>query len=158
MSARVIATASGLPLAEQAAAPRAFGDAEEPARSDCLARAAAELAPRLVPAVGPGASASDLRSIAIEADVVEPGAVAALLKTVRSVGAVSSAELRRVSPGRAELRVRTRAQATALAAALSRDAGGVITLSTVEVTADLIRVRVRLRPAAAPTANPAATP
>jgi hypothetical protein len=154
MSARVVAAASGLPVAEQAAAPRTFADREESARGDCLSRAASELAGRLFPAGGTAAG-SDLRTITVEADVVEPGAVAALLRAVRSVGAVSSAELRRLSPGRAEIRVRTRTLATALAPALSRDAAGVITLSSVEVAGDLIRLRVRLR--AAPALAPAGT-
>jgi hypothetical protein len=158
ISARVVAAPSGLAVADQEAAPRAFGDAEEPARGDCFARAAAELAPRLVPGAAAAGSAGDLRTISVEADVVEPAAVAALLKTIRSVGAVSSAELRRVSPGSAEIRVRTRALAPALAPALSRDAGNVITLSAVEVTGDLIRLRVRLRPAAAPTPGPTPAP
>jgi hypothetical protein len=154
IAARVVAASSGLPVAEQAAAPRTFADREETAHSDCLARAASELAARLVPAAG-AAAPSDLRTINIEADVVEPGAVAALLRAVRAVGAVSSAELRRISPGRAEIRVRTRTLATALAPALSRDAAGVITLSSVEVAGDLIRLRVRLR--AAPNLAPAGT-
>jgi hypothetical protein len=141
----VLATASGLPVAEQAAAPRAFADRADAALGDCFTRAAAELAPRLVPAAGAGSAAGDLRTIVIDADVVEPAAVSALLRAVRSVAAVSSADLRRVSPGRAEIRVRTRTLAPALAPALSRDSGGVITLSGVEVSGDLIRVRVRLR-------------
>jgi hypothetical protein len=130
-------------------APRAFAERDEAARADCLARAASELVPRLLP---PPASAggSDLRTLTVEADVVEPAAVGALLKTIRSVGAVTSAELRRVSPGRAEVRVRTRTVAAALAPALSRDASGMITLSNLEVQGDIIRVRVRLP--VAPTA------
>jgi hypothetical protein len=125
------------------AAPRTFADREETARADCLARAAAELVPRLLPPPASGGG-SDLRTLTVEADVVEPAAVGALLKTIRSVGAVTSAELRRVSPGRAEVRVRTRTIAAALAPALSRDASGMITLSNLEVQGDTIRVRVRL--------------
>ena len=89
----------------------------------------------------------------VDADVVEPAAVAALLKSVRSVGAVSSAELRHIGGGRAEIRVRTRAAAPALAQALSRDASGVITLSAAEAAGDTVRVRVRLHAAAQPTGS-----
>ena len=93
---------------------------------------------------GPAASGGDLRTITIDADVVEPGAVVALLKDVRSIGSVSSAELRRVEAGRAEIRARTRALAPALASALSRDPA--LALSNVEVAGDVIRLRARMRP------------
>jgi hypothetical protein len=157
VSVRVVAVASGLPIAEQAATPRAFADRDEAARTECLSRAASELAPRLVPTTAGGgvAAPGDLRTITIEAVVQEPAAVLALLKALRSIGAVSSAELRRVSPGRAEVRVRTRTLAPALAPALSRDASGPLELGGVETAGDLIRLRVRLR--AAPTPPPAGT-
>jgi hypothetical protein len=149
--ARVVAVASGLPIADQTAAPRVFADSDEIARNDCLARAAADLAPRLIPAAaGAPSTAPDLRTITIDADVIEPAAVTALLRAVRSIGAVSSAELRRIAGGRAEIRVRTRTPAPALASALSRDVGGVITLSGAEAAGDLIRLRVRLRASAEP--------
>jgi hypothetical protein len=155
VSARVVAVTSGLPIAQHAVAPRAFADSDEVARADCLARAAADLAPRLIPAGGGGvASGADLRTVTVEADVVEPAAVPALLRSVRSVGAVSSAELRRISAGRAEVRVRTRTPPPALALALSRDTSSVITLSGAEAAGDVIRVRVRLKPPAATTGAP----
>ena len=75
-------------------------------------------------------------------------AVVALLKAVRSIGSVSSAELRRVAPGHAEIRARTRALASALAPALSRDPA--LTLSNVEVAGDVIRLNARLRAPATP--------
>jgi hypothetical protein len=156
LNARVFAVPSGLPVAEHAAAPRAFADDEETARRQCLTRAAGDLAARLAPGAGalsPGGA--ELRAVTVDADVVEPAAVVALLKSVRSVGAVSSAELRRVVPGRVEIRARTRAAAAALAPALSRDAA--LAISNVEVTGDIIRLRARLRPPASAPA-PAASP
>jgi hypothetical protein len=157
VNVRVVAVASGLPVAEQAAAPRAFADNDEAARGQCLSRAAAEVAPRLVPLAASGAGAAaagDLRAITIEAEVQEPAAVIALLRAVRAVGTVSSAELRHVSPGHAEIRVRTRSLAPALAPALARDTSGPIEVGDVQAAGDLIRLRVRLR--AAPTPPPAA--
>ena len=104
-----------------------------------------------------GAATGDLRAVTVDADVVEPAAIPELVKSLRGVGAVSAAELTRVSAGRAEIRVRTRAAPAALAAALSRAAGTMITLSDVQISGDVIRTRARLRPAApapAPGSNP----
>jgi hypothetical protein len=149
VAARVVSAPSGLALGEPDASPRAFADDEGAARADCLTRAAGEVAARLVsPGGSPAAAGGDLRTLTVEADVTEPGAVVALLKNVRAVGSVSSAELRRVEAGHAEIRARTRALATALAPALSRDPA--LTLSNVEVAGDVIRLRARLRPPVTP--------
>jgi hypothetical protein len=144
VAARVVSASSGLALGEPDASPRAFAADEAAARADCLTRAAAELATRLASSAGAGGASvgRDLRVVTIEADVVEPAAVVALLKDVRSIGSVSSAEVRRVEPGRAEIRARTRALATALAPALSRDPA--LALSNVQVAGDVIRLRARL--------------
>ena len=61
---------------------------------------------------------------------------------------MSAAELTRVSAGRAEIKVRTRAAPAAIAAALSRTAGTMITLSDVQISGDTIRTKARLRTAA----------
>ena len=105
---------------------------------------------------GPSGSAGDLRPVTLDADVVEPAAVPALLKSLRGLGAVSSAELQRVAAGRAEIRIRTRAATSALATALSRTASSMITLSDVATNGDVIRLRARLRPVAAMGAGGAA--
>ncbi len=149
VAARVVSAPSGLALGEPDASPRAFAADEASARTECLSRATSELAARLA-TMGGGAAATggDLRTITVEADVVEPGAVVALLKDVRSIGSVSWAELRRVEPGRAEIRARTRSLAPALAPALSRDQA--LALSNVEIAGDLIRLRARLRVPATP--------
>jgi hypothetical protein len=149
VAARVLAAPAGGAVAAPVATSRAFADAAAAARAQCLTRAAGDLAARLVPS-GAAPSAGDLRTVTVEADVVEPAAVVALLKDVRSIGSVSSAELRRVQPGHAEIRARTRAAAFALAPALARDAAGVLALSNLEVAGDLIRVRARLRSTSAP--------
>jgi hypothetical protein len=152
LTARVVSAPAGLPVAEHAAAPVAFADDEAAARTQCLAQAAAELATRLVPAgAASHAAGGDLRAVTIEADVVEPAAVVALLRNVRAVGSVSSAELRHVSPGKAEIRARTRSLAQALAPALARDAAQALMVSNVEVAGDVIKLRARLRPPAAVT-------
>jgi hypothetical protein len=150
LAARVVSAPSGLALGEPDVSPRAFAADEAGARAECFGRAANELAMRLVSGGGGSAPAAggDLRAVTVEADVVEPGAVVALLKDVRSIGAVSSAELRRVGPGHVEIRVRTRAAAQALAGALARDPA--VTITNVEIGGDVIRLRGRLRAAATP--------
>jgi hypothetical protein len=152
LTARVVSVPVGQPLAEASAAPRSFADREAAARADCLARAATAIAPRLLPsAAASTGTAADLRMVVLDADVVEPSAVSGLLKTVRGLGSVSSADVRRIVPGRAELRVRTRLPAAALAAALSRETSAMITFSNVETSGDLIRLRARLRPPPSPS-------
>jgi hypothetical protein len=155
--ARVVGAPAGRPIAEHSVPARAFADDDEAARAQCYAHAAGELAARLVPeggaAVGP---AGDLRTVTVDADVVEPAAVVALLKDVRSVGSVSSAEVRKIAPGHAEIRARTRSSASALAPALARDATGALALSNVTVAGDVIRMRARLRLQVAPP--PSSTP
>jgi hypothetical protein len=148
VAARLVSASSGLGIGEPDAAPRAFAADEATARAECLTRAANDLAARLVAVGGGAAPPGDLRGVTVEADVVEPAAVVALLKDVRSIGSVSSAELRRVEAGRAEIRAHTRAAATALAPALSRDPA--LALSNVEVAGDVIRLRARLRAPATP--------
>jgi hypothetical protein len=143
VAARVVSAPSGLALGEPDASPRGFGADDTAARAECLRRAAGDVAARLVAGAAGSAPGGDLRALTVEADVVEPGAVVALLKDVRAVGAVSSAELRRLVPGRIEIRARTRATAAAIAPALSRDTA--LALSNVEVAGDVIRLRARLR-------------
>ena len=156
MGAKVVSVPSGQSVVEAMAAPRAFAERPPAARADCFARAAAAVAPRLSPSgTGPASAPSDLRVLVLDLDVVEPSAIGTFLKTVRGLGSVSSAEVRRILLGRAEIRVRTRLAAPALAAALSRDLNGPLVVSDVQTAGDLVRLRVRLRP---PPALPVASP
>jgi hypothetical protein len=156
-----LAAGPSRPAAEQSASARVFvaspgaADHPETGRADCFARLAAELASRVTTALGSGGAGAggDLRSVTVDADVIEPAAVPALLKSVRSVGAVSAAELTRVAGGRAEIRLRARAATPALAAALPRGTGSMITLTDVEVAGDVIRLRARLRSTSTPPAG-----
>jgi hypothetical protein len=108
LGAKVVAVSSGQSVAEAAAAPRAFSDRAASARAECLTRAAAVVAPRLSPSPVAAAAGGDLRTLVLDTDVVEPAAIAAFLKLVRGLGSVSSADVRRIVLGRAEIRVRTR--------------------------------------------------
>ncbi len=142
----------GAPLPERAASTRAFAESADAGRADCLGRLAGALGADLASTLNASAGGSgDLPIVTIDADVVEPAAVSALLKSVRSVGAVSVADLVRVGGGHAEIRARTRSAPGPLAAALSRDADAMISLSDVQTAGGVIRLRARLRPPAPET-------
>jgi hypothetical protein len=152
-TARLIAAPSGAILGDRVSTARVFTDRTDSGHGGCLGRLARDLGDQLAAALSAavGAGPGDLRVLTVDADVIEPEAVSALLKSVRSVGAVSAAELQRVGGGHVEIRVRTRAAAGPLAAALSRDADALITLSDVQTTSDAIHLRARLR---APVTTP----
>ena len=157
---RLVAAPAGSTIAERAATARVFVEAEKAAdgAAQCRTQLGADLAGRLagvLPSSAGAGAAGDLRAVTVDADVVEPAAIPELVKSLRGIGAVSAAEVTRVAAGRAEIRVRTRAAPAAVAAALSRVAGSVITLSDVQTSGDTIRVRVRVRaPAPAAGGNP----
>jgi len=150
---RLLAVPAGNTVAERAATARVFVDAEKAADgpAQCRAQLGADLAGRLAGATasgggaGGGAASGDMRTVTVDADVVEPAAVPELVKGLRGVGAVSAAELTRVAAGRAEIKVRTRAAPAAVAAALSRFTGTMLTLSDVQISGDVIHARARLR-------------
>ncbi|HLK91482.1 MAG TPA: hypothetical protein VKZ18_16425 [Polyangia bacterium] len=144
VACRGVARFGGLTLPERAASTRAVGDDAAAARAACLDRLAGALATEVAPALTAAAPASDLPVVTIDADVVEPAVVPALLKSVRSVGAVSSADLVRVGGGRAEIRARSRSAPGLIAAALSRDADAMISLSDVQTSGAVIKLRARL--------------
>jgi hypothetical protein len=147
LNARLVAAPGGQLLNDQSAQPRVFADRPEAARSECVTRAAAEVAAHLVPAGSTATSAgADLKAITIDAAVGEPAALPALIKALRALGSVSSAELRRLVAGRAELRVQTRLVPQALLASLLREGASVLELSSAEAGADTIRLQARLRP------------
>lgn len=151
VACRATARFTGVSLPDRTAAARAFAEAVDAGRTDCLGRLATALATETASALTAAAAPSaDLPLLTIDADVVEPGAVPALLKTVRSVGAVSAADLVRVGGGRAEIWARTRSGPALLATALSRDADAMISLSDVQTSGAVIKLRARLRAPAAP--------
>lgn len=159
LSVRVLAAGSGLAVADESESARGFSERADGARAECFQRAAALAIPRLVPAAGVRGPV-DVRTIVVDADVVEAGAVQALMRQLRGIGSVSAIEVRRVSAGRVELWARSRMAASALAAALERDTGGPLAVTNAQVSGDLVHLRARLReaPHAAAPAPAAATP
>jgi hypothetical protein len=146
VGARLVTVATGVAVGDPAGASRAFADGADVARAECFAKASAELAARLLNgATAAGASGVEPRTVIVDADVAEPGAVVALLKNLRSIGSVSAAEPRRIAPGHVEIRAQTRSLATALAPMLARDSAGTLAISNIEIRGDVIRLRARLR-------------
>jgi hypothetical protein len=153
---RLLAASSGAALGERAAIVRVFTEHPEAGSAGCWSRLAHELAGEIAGALSAtiGAGPGDLRILTVDADVIEPEAIAALLKSVRSVGAVSAAELQRIGGGHAEIRVRTRSAAAPLAAALARDADALIALTNLQTSGDTIRLQARLRAPISPSPTP----
>ena len=141
---RIVQAGTGLPQSDETETVRTFSEHEETARSDCYGRAAAAVVERAVPQSADPSRASGMRTVTIDADVVEAGAVLAVLKQLRGMGPVSGVDLRSVVLGRVEFQVRSRLPGEALTALLARDAS-VLDWSAPEVTGDLVRARVRLR-------------
>jgi hypothetical protein len=160
LAVRVLAAGSGLAVADESESARGFSERADGARTECFQRAAALVIPRLVPAAG-ARGPVDVRTIVVDADVVEAGAVQALVRQLRGIGSVSAIEVRRVSVGRAELWARSRMAPSALAAALERDTGGALAVTGAQVSGDLVHLRARLRevtPATAPPPGPPTPP
>jgi hypothetical protein len=142
---------AALPLRPLEVTARGFAVTAADARAACLAHLAPSLAAQITAGLASASSpGSDLPSVLIDADVTEPAAVPALLKSVRDVGLVSGADLLRVGGGRVEIRARTRSAPGPLAAALSRDADAMISLSDVQTAGDAIHLKARLRAPVAP--------
>lgn len=157
---RVVLAGTGQPQSEESETGRNFAVDESLARRDCLVGAAAAVVARTVPSAPEARAPADLRTVVIDADVVEPAAILAMLKQLRALGTVSAVDVRRVIAGRAELRVRSRLPGAALVALLARDSVELEWLA-VEATGDLVKARVRLSAAAGPppaAAAGAATP
>ncbi len=154
-----VSSAAGSVLADETTSARGFAEHEPDARAGCWGRAAAALVPRVVPALGAGGeSPGGTRIVTMDVDIVEPAALSALLKSVRAVASVSSAELRRILSGRAEVRVTTRLAARDLAAAVTREAIGALAITTTEAAGDLVKLRVRGAPSSGGAAPAGDTP
>jgi hypothetical protein len=142
---------TALPLRPLDVTARGFAESAPDARAACLARLAPALAAQIASGLAStSTSGGDLPSVLIDADVTEAAAVPALLKSVREVGLVSGADLLRVGGGHVEIRARTRSASAPLAAALSRDVDAMISLSDVQTSGEVIRLKARLRAPASP--------
>jgi len=155
---RVVAAPTGTFVAEDNQTLRAFAPRADDARKDCFARAAAAAVPHVVPQAAASHGATDLRTVILDVEVTQAGAVQPLLKQLRGSGTISSVDLRRITPGRLELWVRSRLTAPGLVALLARDGAGPVTLSGAEAAGDRVHVRAALRDDAPPAAAPPGAP
>jgi len=152
---RVVAAPTGAAIAEDNQTARAFAPRADEARKDCFARAAAAAVPHVAPqAAASHGGASDLRTVIVDVEVSQAGAVQPLLKQLRGSGTISSVDLRRITPGRLELWVRSRLTAPGVVALLARDGGGPVALSGAEAAGDRVHVRASLREETPPAAVP----
>jgi len=151
---RVVAAPGGAAIAEDNQTARAFSLRADDARKDCFARAAAAAVPHVAPQAAASHAASDLRTVIMDVEVAQAGAVQPLLKQLRGSGTISSVDLRRITPGRLELWVRSRLTAPGLVALLARDGGGPVALSGAEAAGDRVHVRASLREEVQPAPMP----
>jgi len=155
---RVVAAPGGTSVAEDNQTARAFALRPDEARKDCFARAAAAAVPHVAPQATASHGAPDLRTVIVDVEVSQAGAVQPLLKQLRGSGSISSVDLRRITPGRLELWIRSRLTAPGVVALLARDGGGPVALAGAEAAGDRVRVRASLREDAAAPAPPGAAP
>jgi hypothetical protein len=150
VAVRVVSSSGGAP-ADRGTEERDYADNDEAARAECLARAAADLAPMIVAALNVGIASPGMRLVTLDVDLVEPAALPLLLQALRKAG--NSAEVRRVTVGHVELRATTRLAGPALVASLARELGPAATLTPGESQADRVAIQVRLA-----ATNPEAPP
>jgi hypothetical protein len=155
---RVVAAGTGAAVAEDTQTVRSFAGRADEARRDCFTRASAAVLPHAFPQTSAVRGSPDLRTITIDVDLAEPGAVQPLLKQLRGSGSVSAVDIRRIVPGHVELQIRSRMTAPALVALLGRDTSGAVSFSAAEAAGDLVRVRARLREEVPPPGATPATP
>jgi hypothetical protein len=142
LAVRVLPSSGSQP-ADRGTETRAFADGDEAARTECLARAAGELAPAVAAALsGGGTAAPGMHLVTLDVDLVEPAALPLLLQALRKAG--NGAEVRRVTVGHVELRATTRMSPPALVASLARELGGTATVTPGAALADRMALQVRL--------------
>jgi hypothetical protein len=135
--------ASGNPAADRGTDTRAFADGDAAAGSECLARAAGDLAAQVTASLSGGGSAPPgMRLVILDVDLVEPAALPLVLQALRKTG--NAVEVRRVTVGHIELRASTRLPPPALVAAMTREIGAAATVTPGTALADRMALQVRL--------------
>jgi hypothetical protein len=141
LRARFLAAGSGARPVSIERSERGFAGDEAAARLACWQRAAAALAQQLSTSFQPIPAGA--RYVTLDLDVVEPAALMALIQVVKRLGAVTAAEVRRVSTRQAEIRVFTRMSGREIQAALIRDVGGRLLVTELKPPADRVTLQVR---------------
>lgn len=136
---------TGAAGADEQTRTRGFAETEDAARAACLASAAAEAVRKAAAtiAAASGGTSGEAR-VTLVLNLVEPATLGPVLQALRRVGGVSSSEVRRISVGRAEIRVITRLTPTALGAALVRALGTQVSAQMLEALGDRVVFQVRM--------------
>jgi hypothetical protein len=79
----------------------------------------------------------------LQLDIVDPGAVALVLRACRRLGSVTATEVRQVMAASAEMRVFSRMGGLALQQALVRELGGKLAIVPIQTGNDSLALRVR---------------
>jgi len=150
LQARLLPTGSGSrgALLDRNLAERGFASDEAGARLACLEHAARGLARQMSELTRPAPEAS--RYLTLDLQVVEPAALMTVVQLLKRLGAVTAAEVRRVTTRQAEIRVFTRASGREIEAALVRDSAGRLIVTEVKPPTDRITLQARLPEAGAP--------
>jgi hypothetical protein len=127
-------------LLDQKMTERGFANDEAAARLACWQRAAGGLARQISTLLRPLPATS--RYLTLDLTVVEPAAIMTVVQVLKRLGAVSAAEVRRVSVRQAEIRVWTRLGAREVQAALIRDLGGRLAVTEIKPPTDRITLQV----------------
>jgi hypothetical protein len=143
LHARVLTTVAGSrgALVDQKFAERGFAGDETAARLACWQRAGQGLARQMTTLQRPIPASS--RYVTLDLQVVEPSALLTLVQVLKRLGAVSAAEVRRVSVRQAEIRVFTRMSAREVQNALIRDVGTRLVVTEVKPPTDRLSLQVR---------------
>jgi hypothetical protein len=155
VAAAVLAPATTAPTGRATVVDVGYAFDDVAARKACDLSAGAELAKKVAPLVAGAGQVATGRSVTVELVTDQPAALESFMRGLTRVGAVSSSELRRIVVGMAEVRVRTRLSAAALADALVKDFSGRLELAAPEITGDRVRLQARVP---ADTTEPAPVP
>ena len=132
---------AGHPVLDQTAEDRGFGANAVAAREACVERTAALVARAVVAKVRASATAASF--VTLQLDIVDPGAVAQILRACRRLGSVTATEVREVMAASAEMRVFTRIGGPALQQALVRELAGKLAIVPIQTGNDSLSLRVR---------------
>jgi hypothetical protein len=145
---------------ERIAEKRGFDTRPEAAQTACFQDAARALVTAAAGELAPiaAAGAGGARAVRLELDVVEPAAVAPVLRAIRKIGSVSSSEVRRVRVGRVDVRALTRLSGADLAAALRRELGPTFVVNARAAEPDRAELEIRFAPPPPPGVPPPAAP
>jgi hypothetical protein len=132
---------AGHPVLDQTVEDHGFGANAAAARGACVERTAARVARAVVAKVRASATAASF--VTLQLDIVDPGAVALVLRACRRLGSVTATEVREVMASSAEMRVFTRMGGLALQQALVRELGGKLAIVPIQTGNDSLALRVR---------------